>query len=370
MIVSSTRVGASTWIADYYPGFEAEVITDSIGPNMKRIITYRAKFNRTILAEVNTHRALSRNSASSRAIPLLKFLDAVTKEPYIPVCLGKNQKGMQPGADLSDSEKKVTEKIWLESRDLMIGQCRKLGLDDVWVDENGQEILSPFDVRGSNFAEGLPGQYCLNIHKEVVNRLLEPFMWHTALITATDWANFFALRTHPKATAAFQIIASLMADAYVQHAPKSLEVGEWHLPYADDPTTKQEVVNHLGKGRNDITIPFTEDEIRPVLLQVSAGRCARVSYLTQDGKRDVIQDIRLHDDLVLRQGDPSLDPAHGSPLEHQAQALMLGDLRHSGNFHGFVQYRKTIKHENIENFIWKGFHIGWSNYNTKEPSVG
>lgn len=346
-----------------YLGFEAEVICDSISPAMKRISTLRVRFPRWMLAEFNTHRCFSRNSASSRAIPVKKFLEQVKNDPYIPVHWGKNQKGMVSGTELSSEERLVAEKIWLETRDFVICQVEKLGLKDVWVDAKGDVVLDKIDLgdalragKSIEAAMNDRGCYSLDIHKEIVNRLMEPFMWHTALVTSTEWANFFALRTHSKATKAFQITACLMADAIVVSDPKSLEVGEWHLPYADDKFTRSESKAYL--QTMDLQEHQTNALVDHVLLQLSAGRCARISYLTQDNRRDIKEDIRLHDDLVVRQCNPEEDPAHASPLEHQAQAMDDKNYR-SGNFIGFEQYRKTIPYENIQSFTYKGFTFGW-----------
>ena len=196
------------------------------------------------------------------------------------------------------------------------------------------------DIIGEEGKRGILIIYNLNIHKEVVNRLLEPFMWHTALVTGTEWANFFALRTHPKATAAFQVISKLMADAYKENNPMSLEEGDWHLPFIRV-TDFMDVNGDVEK-----------------LKQISAGRCARVSYLTHEGKKDIEADIAIYKKLVERQtGDLSADPAHSSPLEHQAQALNNAHIA-SGNFLGWKQHRKTLKSENIEKFFWKDYQIG------------
>lgn len=367
MEIITTRTSSNQWIADDYPGFECKVIADSISPSMKRIVTYAVRFPRFILAEVNTHRCFSRNSASSRAIPLKTFLKMVQEQPYIPIFWGKNQKGMQSGAELSTSEKMVATKVWLQTRDFLCAQCEKLGSDAVYVNENGDLLLETSDGTRWCDRNGLiyneDERYQLNVHKETVNRLLEPFMWHTALITSTEWANFFALRTHPKSSPAFRIIACLMADAYKEHNPKSLEVDEWHLPYADDASTWNEAIAY---GSSQCTKTPSVAYVNEIKLKISAGRCARLSYLTQEGIRAVEHDIRLHDDLVLRQGDPSLDPAHGSPLEHQAQAMAYPHFK-SGNFDGWRQYRKMIAHENITQFEWKGFLIGYSPTHKEGP---
>lgn len=348
--VNNISCTSNVWTNISHPGFEVEVIADSISPVMKRIITMRCKFPRSILAEVNTHRVFSRNSASSRAIPVKTFISNVLKDPYIPVFWGKNQKGMSSGEELTEKEIEVATKIWLDTLSMNVVQAKKLSRDDYWVDESG-ELVFYAEVASNNnpLAPDIRvNQWNLNVYKETVNRLLEPFLWHTALITSTEWANFFALRTHPKTTAPFRILASLMADAYIGHSPKSLEVGEWHIPYKP---TIEECLTIKHQEINSVPT------INEVSLMISAGRCARVSYLTPLGKKEPIEDVRLHDDLILRQNDPSTDPAHGSPLEHQARAM--NKKIWSGNFCGWEQYRKTIPYENITEFEWRGFKIGF-----------
>lgn len=338
-----------------YPHFYAKVIADSISPSMKRIFTVEVRFPRFMLAELNTHRVISKNSASSRAVPLTKMIAAVETAAYIPIYWGKNQRGMQSGAELDEVEKRIAEKIWLDARDLMVAQCKKLGGVDAYVFDSG-EICANINQNDLGLTEDTC-VYNLNVHKETVNRLLEPFMWHTALLTSTEWANFFALRTHKKASPAFRIIASLIADAFTKHSPHSLEVGEWHLPYADDTKTRKDIVKYLNLGKPISWI--TPQDVIDALLKVSTGRCARLSYLNQDNQYNIESDIKLYTNLADRTGiNPFEDPSHASPLEHQACA-MDDESSHSGNFKGWKQHRKLLRNECIEEFVWKGYTIGW-----------
>jgi len=295
---------------------KARILADSISPEGVRLTTFEVTFPRIILAEVNTHRMLSRNSASSRAIPVEKMLDRVMENPYIPSDWGKNRKGMQAEEQLPEELQALARKEWLLARDKAVEQAQAL-LD-------------------------------IGLHKQLTNRLLEPFMWHTAILTATEWDNFFHLRNHPAAHPDFRLLAWAMQHLYEKADPERLRHGEWHLPLIDS---------------DDWETHQNEDALasRFDLVKASVGRCARVSYLTHDGKRDIQADIDLHDRL--------LSSGHLSPFEHVARPERAADrqmdgfsvrrktLPHEtfgkmrvfdafyGNFRGWVQYRKTIPNE-------------------------
>ena len=141
----------------------ATIVADSLGPNGDRVTSILVTFPRFILAELNTHRMLSKNSASSRAIPLNKVIESVTNNPFIPIAWQKKHKGMQGTEYFTDiSEINHLCKLWLEGRDESV------------------MLAEALNIKG--------------ITKQLCNRLLEPFMWHTVLITATEFENFFKLR--------------------------------------------------------------------------------------------------------------------------------------------------------------------------------
>lgn len=245
-------------------------------------------FPRIVLAEFNTHRVFSRNSASSRAIPIEKMIRAVDENPYVPSTWGMNQAGMQAYCQLDQDAAIQCEKEWLYARDRAVNSVLKL-----------KE---------------------LGLHKQTANRLLEPFMWHTVIVTATEWSNFFNLRTHSAAHPDINRVAVLMEKALHESVPSSLEYEQFHTPYIYE----------------EDGIPINEERVR---IQVSVGRCARVSYLTHDGKRDLSKDIELHDSL--------LSSGHMSPFEHVARPAYSDERfpRLTGNFVGWVQYRKMIRGE-------------------------
>lgn len=259
----------------------ARILADSISPDGVRLTTIEATFHRFVLAEMNTHRVFSRNSASSRAIPVEKMIGRVLRDPAIPVYWGKNQKGMSADEELSADQQEDARGCWIDASQEAVGYAQML-LDD-------------------------------GVHKQLANRLLEPFMWHTAIITATEWKNFFALRIDPNAQPEIRAVALEMADAIHQSEPQQLGYGHWHLPLINEDDWEN-------KGDFDLT-------------KVSVGRCARVSYLTHEGKRDLQADVDLHD-MLLTNG-------HMSPFEHQATPARY----RSGNFNGWQQYRKTIANE-------------------------
>jgi len=300
--------------------FDAKVLADSRSPAGYRLTTLEATFPRFVLAEFNTHRVFSRNSASSRAIPIAKQLRRVLEEPYVPIEFGSNQPGMQAGPPLSGERLETAEAEWLRARDDAVR--RVLGLiaapEAFGPDEDLLEILAR--VEEAIREKSQPGEW-LNVHKQVANRLLEPFMWHTVIVTATEWDNFWNLRCHPGAQPEIRLIAERMRAATEASEPAELDWDEWHLPLVR-PEDREQVAS-------------IDD-----LVKISAGRCARVSYLTHAGKRDLDADVQLHDRL--------LESGHMSPLEHPARPLSEAELAEgewSGNFRGWLSYRKGISGE-------------------------
>ncbi len=292
--------------------YEAKILADSVSPDGVRLTTFQVTFPRIVLSEFNTHRMFSRNSASSRAIPVRKMIDRIMSDPYIPSSWGKNQKGMQAGQEADEITQGDAEDRWYRARDAAI-ECASGLLD-------------------------------LGIHKQLTNRLLEPFMWHTVIVTATEWSNFFHLRCHPDAHPDIRIPAELMREEYETNLADELSYGQWHTPFwpmsgdVRDPAT-----GHLRRPG-----PSIEDQ-----MKISVGRCARVSYLTHEGVRDPSKDIELHDRL--------LTSGHLSPFEHVARPMTQAERQHyarrdehmnvhpedafCGNFRGWVQYRKLIPGE-------------------------
>lgn len=262
---------------------QAKIIEDSINRQGKRLTTFVLRYPRFVHAELLTHRQFSRNASSSRAIPAKKLINQAINDIAWPVHWGKNQPGMQARQELSKWRIFLIKKLWKMAAFLMV--C---------------------------FAHFLNK---LALHKQVVNRILEPFTHISTIVTATEFDNFFALRTHPDAQPEIKVLAELMLVEYNNSKPKLILQGEWHLPF----------VSSLERHTLDLETQ----------LKCSVARCARVSYLNHEGKLDINKDIGLHDDLY-RDG-------HVSPFEHQATPL--GWVAASGNFVGWKQYRKTLANE-------------------------
>ena len=293
--------------------YAAKIITDSVSEAGDRLTTMEVTFPRMVLAEFNTHRVFSRNSASSRAIPVEKQLQRIMDDPFIPVWWGRNQSGMQADHELGGYDLEQARAEWLVARDSAVNHV--------------QRLLE------------------LGLHKQITNRLLEPFMWHTVIVTATEWSNFFALRANPMAQPEIRVIAEMMRDVYGESEPVLVKGGEWHLPL-------------IQPEERDGVFEFSEEA-----RKISAARCARVSYLTHDGSRDLDADLKLYDRLA--------DAGHMSPFEHVAtpdkrpfvyvqenSLVEYGDgymessdrvkylLAHdTGNFRGWKQLRKFLPNE-------------------------
>ena len=276
----------------------AEIIADSVGPNRIRLTTMELRYPRFIHAELMTHRKFGRCASSSRATPIRRLMAAVYADPALPIHWGANQAGMQARAELQGLRAWLAQSLYAAARLPMLAI--------VWV-------LSR-----------------LGLHKQVANRLLEPWSHITVLVTSTDWDNFWALRVHPDAQPEMFALATIMLYRYRQSVPRELKVGEWHLPYVSAPG---------GKCRGEeygMRLRGTAPE------QVSAARCARVSYLTHD--RQSPEEL---DDLVLFKKLAGGKPIHASPLEHQARAIGARTKTHyqSGNLRGWVQHRKLVAGE-------------------------
>lgn len=294
-------------------GFGVRMVLDSIAPNGVRLATIEATFPRFILAELRTHRLVlqddevemvfrgideegrgfSMNSASSRAIPIEKMIQRVEEDPFIPERFPKNGKGMANTEWLEGKEAEEARYGWMHACKEAVGHARSLNH--------------------------------LGVHKQIVNRLLEPFMWHTVILSATNWSNFFAQRTEinpdtgePYAQPEMYKIACMMKVLLELSAPTPVEAGFFRLPFIKDEERE------LWSGDD--------------LCRISVARCARISYLQHDGTHDPQKDLALFNKLTTGY--------HWSPLEHVAYALSSDCADVScGNFKGWMQYRKMFDGE-------------------------
>ena len=306
----------------------AKVVCDSISEQGVRLTTFEIEYPRIVMSEFNTMRAISKNSSSSRAIPVSKMLEHTKNINLKPVYFGSKKSGMQAGDELVGEDLEYAHAVWDSALASAIGQAELL--DDC------------------------------GVAKEVTNRLVEPFQLVKVVCTATDWENFFNLRLHPDSDPNICMLAYKMYQAMQESKPIKLKTGEWHLPYVN--------IGWNGKGEMcyaDEDFNFVELE---QAIKLSAASCASVSYRTEGmtlEKADKIFDMLIKAEVV-----------HSSPLEHCATPVKpkfneLGKVRvncsepqsweegitHmnkqgelcSGNLRGFIQYRHLLPN----NTAWK-----------------
>lgn len=280
---------------------QAKVILDSISPEGIRLTTVQVRFWRPMLPELNTHRAISKNAGSSRARPSKAIIEQVRNDPWGPIHWGKNQAGMQAREELDSHSYENATDTW-EHAAFHAAQCATL-----------------LSIQGA--------------HKQIVNRLLEPFTYVDVLLTATDWENFFALRLHEDAQPEMQDLARAIKSAMDASEPTLLQPGEWHLPYVTD----------------------EERAALPLYVQqkLSVSRCAKISYTAFDGTVEPIEkELARYGRLMESQ------PCHSSPAEHQAtpDELFIPTIdcfegwvnpHQHANFSGWRQLRKTLPNEYV-----------------------
>ena len=286
-----------------------EIIEDSIqegGDSKTRLTTFALKYPRFIHPQVMAHKDFSRNAASSRATPTKVLTERVLKDPVIPQGLAMNQRGMQPGDLASDKDSERFKGLWKALSEVTVKYVQEMA--------------------------------AIGIHKQWVNRPLETFLDIEVVLTSSRFANFYALRIDSEAQSDIQELARKMFEAHKSSTPRILSQGEWHLPFI----------------RQDERTTLSSD----VACKVSAARCARVSYLTNDKRNPTLEeDLALYERLV------GSGHTHGSPLEHQAKVpygpwhqmsdyWMDNGIRQPkfkvGNLDpSWIQYRKTIANEYI-----------------------
>lgn len=345
----------------------AKIVADSISEQGHRITSMLLTYPRFIHGEIMTHRLFSRNSASSRAIPFEKMVRMVEEDPFIPIAWQKDHRGMQGSEYLNGFDSECAKEDWLTALDYAVS-----------VSKNSNKI---------------------GVTKQLCNRLLEPFMWHTTLVTATEWDNFFELRcpryefddrtfkstkdvcnyigncvlvkmdgltailtSHDttyqttnisQAEIHIQALAESMWDAMNDSTPKKLEAGEWHIPFDDRMDVQK--LGYITGSYN-----YTSKENIDARLKINVARAARLSYMTHDGEINYEKDIKLHDQL--------LKDSHMSPFEHCSRAMNEDELdqfekvyprkdgkggfmtffvdKESGwcnNFRGWIQYRYLVE---------------------------
>jgi thymidylate synthase ThyX len=283
------------------PLISATILKDSVSPEGVRLMTMELVYPRFIHSEFMTHRVLSKNAASSRAIPWKRMKQMLRDNPAVPASWRMHQSGMQgfEVASLETIEK--AQAIWLAAMESAIGLADQMD--------------------------------ALGLHKQVVNRMVEPWVHMKTVVTGVYWDNFLGLRDHKMADPTIDVLAKAVREAVNASTPTLLEEGEWHLPYI---------------SAEDLTTLGLENA-----KKVSAARCARTSYNNMSGKLSSLdEDIALHDRLLVDQ------PIHASPAEHQATPDRRNDStgrwvhpdKH-GNLHGWIQYRKTLAGENMDTVV-------------------
>lgn len=287
----------------------ATIIADSVSSvNGQRITTFELQYPRFIHSELMTHRLFSRNAMSSRAVPITKLVDQVSDDPALPIHWGKNQSGMQAKEELQGVLLEGVKYLWHQAAENM-----------------------------SNFAYLMDSA---GLHKQIANRILEPFQLMKTVLTATEFDNFFWLRCHEDAQPEIKDLADKMFAAIKESSIVTLEPGDWHTPYFGD-----------GYWLNKCGIPLED------ALAISSSCCAQVSYRLLDDSIEKAH--KVYQRLV------ESTPVHASPFEHQAKPIETqffcfdcqdpdsgweDGVTHldkygnfwSGNFKSWIQYRQLI----------------------------
>lgn len=307
---------------------KAEIVADSLSPQGDRLTSLLITFPRIILAEVNTHRMLSKNTSSSRAIPFNKMVEAIQENPFIPIAWQKEHKGMQGSEYITDSmDIQRAEHRWLIAKDNAIEQAKVLN-------------------------EGV------GVTKQLCNRLLEPFMWTTMLITGSKegWDNFFELRcpqyqmwdkkeiyksrketikniiadgnrieamkwdylrwsefNKGQAEIHMMALAEAVYDSMKESTPKQLKAGEYHIPFED----KTDTSFYWKKGQHTNSGKLNKEIDDLLKVKISTALAARTSYTVVGDEKEINYErmIGLHDRLIAQ------NPPHSSPSEHCARAM-------------------------------------------------
>lgn len=264
---------------------DVKILADSINGNPgPRVTTWQLSFPKFILPQFLTHRQFSRNAQSSRALPTKKLIKMVEEDPVRPIKWGKNQRGMVAFEEYGEEDFQYLEGWWDGIRDTVVAK-----IEDVI--DNGYKL-----------------------HKQIVNRLIEPFAHVNVIMTTSFHEHFFNLRCAHDAQPEIQELALVMRAALQDSIPSIREGSDWHIPLVTD------------EERAEID--------QDTLIKISTGRCARVSYLTHDGVRDIEKDIALHDRL--------LQDGHWSPFEHCAYPSLCKGQLHA-NLRGWIPYRNILK---------------------------
>lgn len=282
----------------------AKILAYSRDYRGRYIVSWELEYPRFIHGEFMTHRLFSRNAASSRAIPVQSMIQAIKDSPAMPIHWGRNQSGMQAKEELTGVELTVVKDYWIQAAD------------------HATEIAGYMNYAGA--------------HKQIVNRILEPFQTMKTVMTATCLDNFFWLRNHEDAQPEIKELARLMWEALQGESAVLLEPGDWHVPY-------------FGNGQW-----FARRDEMPLedALAISASCCAQVSYRKLD---DTLE--KAH--IVFKRLVES-KPVHASPFEHQATPMQEHDPDDWVNYEGdATSWEKGVTHADRSGNLWSGNFIGF-----------
>lgn len=310
----------------------AKIIADSVSKEGNRITTFELEYPRIIHSELMTHRLFSRNAASSRAIPVKTLIEMVRNEPAMPVRFGANQPGMQD---------KGEEHTALVLNHFSPPKAWAIAAEDAafWADA---------------FAEA-------GYHKQIANRLLEPFQRMKTVLTATEYENFWWLRLDKDADPTIEALGKAMYQVYTESDPEPLSPGQWHTPYVDHLVTITEYASednfeYCILDENNKPVILTEEEA----LSISASCCAQVSYRRLISTKDKALDIYSR----LLSGDK----VHASPFEHQSTPMQPykeienSDYLTIGHINKPTDpdtWEKGITHMDRQKNLWSGNFKGW-----------
>lgn len=315
----------------------AKIVADSVSESGKRITTFELEYNRYIHAELLTHRMLSKNCSSSRAIPIEKMLGYIENNMAVPVYLGRNKSGMQAVEEIENKEPAL--RFWKNS---FVG------------------VKSTVNILTK-----------LGLHKQIANRLTEPYQMMKVVVTATEWDNFFNLRIDKDAQPELVMLADKMFNAMQGSTPKTLKAGQWHLPYVGSIESEEKPIvrnrdNYqyyflTDNDGNNLGEIFLEDAIK-----ISVASCAAVSYRTENmtlAKADKIFDMlinaeNLHSSPFEHVAKPTHYTNKGMMVNEQSPVTWEDGITHmkrsgelcSGNFTGWIQYRHLLDNNTCNSF--------------------
>lgn len=318
-------------------GVSATILADSISPQGIRLVTYEITYPRMVLAELNTHGMLCVASASSRAIPFAKMGKQLTARP---IRFGEANPGMQ--------DKGVDYDKLVEGR--QVSNCGNPGWTEFYEAHNPDEAWEMAKKDALFWAEAF---YKAGYHKQVYNRLTEPFQMMKTVLSGTELENFFWLRKHGAADPSLAELARVMFEAREASKPVLLQPGEWHLPYLD--------VTFTDMGPHGLVQTFWVNGDVVSLenaIKVSAARCAAVSFRNEDYGLEKC--LEVYERLV---GD---DRKHASSFQHQGTPMKEAKWVLGDNIEDEINvpvnpdsWEQGISHADRQGNLWSAQFKGW-----------